>query len=335
MQNVVFLGGVPALLGGGGLERQMQFTSAALRRRGLRVVHADSAAPDEPIDILHAFGNGDEIGHVMDHWRRSPARLVVSPVTVVPQRRVARLIVGSRLPIPAFEPRTLRALARRADALIALTRWERRLLRAVGGRGTAPTALIGNGVTAAEPPADVTPTVPAPPYALVVGTISARKQQAELVEALAGVVPVVVVGGADTPDDARRLECVLEGTGGLWTGELGDAGTIRELMRGAAAYVHLSDAEGQSLAVLEAIAAGTPCVLSGLPVNRELAQRYPSHVRLLRRRSDVAAVVGALVESPRPGPVDVPGWDAVAGELHRLYEAIGERPARLWSERRG
>ncbi len=333
------IGGVPAALGGGGLERQIGSTVAALRARGLDVRELHEAPADWGFDVLHAFGHTADVGHLLHHWRRHPAHLVVSPVVVVPPRREWRLRLATRLPIPALEPRVLRRLTRRADRLIALTRWEEGLLRRVGGPAAAPVEVIGNGVDRAAAPLDrgalerrLSVALPER-YAISVGAVSPRKSQARLAATLAGAVPLVVVGGWEGGGEDRRqgFARMVEATGGVWLGELREREEIDGLIAAADALVHLSGAEGQSLAVLEALALGTRCLLSDLPQQRELAARWPGLVEIV---VGDAELLEALRHPPPPRrePAAVPSWDEVAARLEAVYAGLSGRP-RLWGER--
>jgi glycosyltransferase involved in cell wall biosynthesis len=255
------------------------------------------------------------------HWRRNPAPFVVSAVVVVaPGRAEQRQRIGSHLPIPAFGPRMRVEILERADAAVALTEHEAALLRAFAGRKVGRTVVIPNGVDRLDP---------APPpaglpegYAALVGAVSARKRQAATVDALgARGVPSVVVGGFEgTGAERASFERTVQATGGQWLGEV-DAVTVRAVVRGARALVHLSSAEGQSLAVLEAIAEGTPALVSPLPANRELAGTYPTHVTLCDDDARAAEALAALGERPAPAPV--PTWDDVAARLDALYREVG------------
>ncbi len=320
--RIAFLGGVPPSLGGGGLEVQVRRTAEALAHRGVDVFRVEREPEPRAFDLLHAFSSGPDVHFfAVEHWRRNPAPLVLSPVIVVaegvPERRQR---IGSRLPIPAFGPRLRRELLHRADAAIALTEREAGLIRAFAGRGAPPVTIIGNGV---EPVPDVDPPAPLPEdFAVLVGTVSARKRQAETVAALgAAGVPVVVVGGHEG-ERAQRVafERQVAATGGRWVGELDEAAT-RAVIRRARALVHLSSAEGQSLAVLEAVDAGTPAVVSPLPSNRELATTYGRAIRLCPSPDAVGAAVAAL-PAARPASGGVPTWDDVAARLEAVYRDV-------------
>lgn len=316
--RIAIVGGVPPSLGGGGLETQAAETLAALARAGHEAFHVAREPQPRPFDVLHAIGAEPDVCQWLAHWRRNPAPLVVSPVLVVPPGQERRERLAARVPLASYGPRMRADLLRRADLVVAQTAHEARLLEQLGARRAV---TIPNGVTpvpAAEPPAGLPDG-----YALLLGTVSVRKQQAATVAALRDV-PTVVAGGFDGDDAARTaFEQTLGASGATWLGEVREPGVVRALLRGARALVHLSRAEGQSLALIEALSEGTPIVVSRLPANIELAQRYPEHVHLVDGPEQAAAVVGALGARPAQAP-DVPTWDDVAAQLAGLYaELVG------------
>lgn len=321
--RIALLGGVPPSLGGGGLELQLARTAAALERRGHEVFHV-AAEPQRPFDLLHAFSSGPDIHFMLEHWRRNPAPLVVSPVIVVAQGRAElRQRIGSRLPIPAFGPRMRVEILRRADAIVALTEHEAGLVRAFVGGEVSRIAVIGNGVQRGKP-AELPPGLP-DRYVVLLGAVSVRKRQAETVRALsASGISTVVAGGFEGSSAERTsFERTIRDTGGCWLGEVEEA-TVRALLGDAQALVHLSSAEGQSLAVLEAIAEGTTAIVSPLPSNRELAAAYPAHV-VLCDDIDVLPTALAAAQLGQRLPAAVPTWDEVAERLERLYLEIPRR----------
>jgi glycosyltransferase involved in cell wall biosynthesis len=298
----------------------MRHTAAALRERDHDVFHAAATDDDRGFDVLHAFGAEPDVWHVLRHWRRSPAPLVISPVLVVPPSAERGLRLVSRLPVPDLGPRMKADVLRRADALIALTRAEQRLLARLAAPARVPITVIGNGVEPIEA-ADRDEDLPTP-YVVLLGTISPRKQQLETVEQLAdtGFAPVVLGGfEGDAPARARWVTAV-DRAGGRWLGEVSEAARVRGILRHAAALVHLSSAEGQSLAVLEALAEGTPVVASRLPSTVELADELPGHLRLVDGVDGLRGAVSALPDAPGPAPV--PTWDDVALAVEAIYERV-------------
>jgi glycosyltransferase involved in cell wall biosynthesis len=88
----------------------------------------------------------------------------------------------------------------------------------------------------------------------------------------------------------------------------------------------LSGYESQGLAIQEAVALGTPVVVSDATALSELGQ-YPN-VRVLKRRAggeEVAAAVLELLDAPRAHPPALPTWDQCASALLELYrETLAE-----------
>lgn len=323
--RVAVAGGVPASLGGGGLERQLERTRVALERRGHEVFHVAEVREARPFDVLHVFSSGADMHFaVCEHWRRNTgAPLVLSTVVVVaPGRARLRQHVASRLPIPAFGPRLRVELLRRASVAVALTRHEGALLESFAGRRRVPRIeIVPNGVDPVAP--GVAPPGLPERYAVLLGTVSARKRQAETVAALADtpVAPVVAGGFEGTAAERARFERAVAAAGGRWLGELADERAVRALLGGAEALVHLSAAEGQSLAVLEALAAGTAVIASPLPGNQELAARHPGWVRIVEGPGALRAALS--VAAPAGAPPGIPSWDDVAGRLEAIYHSVG------------
>lgn len=317
------MGGVPASLGGGGLEIQRDMTRDALRARGHTVFDVAHELRPREFDVLHAFGCEPDVWHTLKHWRKNPAPLVVSPVLVVaPGWEEAYVKLAAKLPWRSLAPRMRREVLQRADLLIALTSAERVLLDKLAPR--IRVAVIGNGV---EPRGASSvrslPDLELPsPYVLLLGTISPRKRQLDTIRRLGDTdLRPIVVGGFDGDACARvAFERAVADVGGRWLGEISDKATVRELVRHARALIHLSSAEGQSLSVLEALAEGTPVVCGPLPSNLELKAAHPKLVSLCHSMNDLAATLASLPVDPGPAPIQT--WDDVAGELECNYRGL-------------
>lgn len=322
--RIGLLGGVPPALGGGGLERQMDETAAALRARGHEVVRLEAAEPGAELDVVHAFGAEPNVWHAVRHARTLPP-LVVSPVLVVSPGRDEWLVrLMARAPL-LTAARMRREIVGRADAVVALTAYERRLLVGALGVDRARVELIPNGSAAAELRGASLPAgAPAEPFALLLGAVSARKRQAEVVRALGGVAPIVVAGDfAGTPDERRAWDAAVAQTGAAWLGHVADPAAVAELTRAAGVLVHWSAAETQSLAVMEALSVGTPVVLSEIPSHRELAAAYPAFVRLAPNIDAIVPAVRELVSRPPDAPAPaVLSWGDVAERLERVYRRV-------------
>ena len=121
-------------------------------------------------------------------------------------------------------------------------------------------------------------------YLLYVGAIQARKDPLAAADAAEEVgLPLVVVGPEREPDARARARrrraptCVATST----------KAELAELYRGAAALVLPSRYEGFGLPVLEAMASGTPVVVTDDPALHEVA----GDAARLRGAGDLAAAI--------------------------------------------
>jgi glycosyltransferase involved in cell wall biosynthesis len=322
--KIAVLGGVPASLGGGGLELQRDRTIAALRARGHDVFRVEAAETARGFDILHAFGSEVDVSHYVRHWRINTAPLVVSPVIVAaPGKEETVFRASARMPWASLAPRMRTQLLRRAQLLIALTEHEARLLRTIAP--AAKVVVVGNGVDLdtelCEP--DLEGLGVRRPFALLLGTVSERKRQRETVSQLGSTaLQPVVVGGFDGNDqDRQAFVSAVSRAGGRWLGEINNRAIVRGLLRDADALVHLSSAEGQSLAILESIAEGTPVICSPLPANVELAARYPAYISLCNEPRRLGKAITTLPPRSTTVPT-VPSWADVAVELEKHYRRL-------------
>lgn len=322
--TIGFLGGVPAMLGGGGLELQMARTAAALGALGHDVVHVECAGPDQRVDVLHAFHAEPAVWAWMPHWTRNRCPLVVSPVLPIrPGRDERRLLLSSRVPALMTTARMRRQVIGRADAVVALTEWERRVLERIFGARPQHTSVIGNGVDPVPAPAGRPDGVPDEPFLLMVGGVSRRKQQLEVARQLGTTMPLVVVGALSGEEPEQdELEQALRQTGARWLGEIRDERVVRGLQSSAAALVLLSSAEALPLVVLEALSVGTPVVASDLPAHRELAAGYPGWVELVKAPADVPEAWRRLDARRLSAAPAVPSWANVAERLVEVYARV-------------
>ena len=310
------------------MELQMRRTAEALGRLGHRVARIEAQEEDDRFDVLHAFHAEAWLTQALPHWKRNRAPLVVSPVLTITGLEQRTMRVARRLPGLRTSARQRADVLQAADAIVALTEFEREMLVADLGAPAERVRVIGNGVTPFEPsqlPA-LPAGVPEPPFALMVGNVSPRKRQADVLAAADGSLPFVIAGGFEGSEAERRtwLEAV-ERHGATWLGEVSDQPTVRALEVAATALVLFSAAEGLSLALLESLAVGTPVVVSDIPAHRELARRYPEHVSVVREAEEIGARLGMLRSRPPAGPAPVPTWDDVAGELEEVYTGVVER----------
>lgn len=326
------MGGVHAALGGAGLEVQMRESVAALRDLGQEVIELPSASPDTQFDLVHAFGAHPANWYMIRNWTRARVPLVVSPVITVPSNGLKRAALGR---LSRYRPgmstsfTMARDVALAAASVIALTEVERELLLEMGV-DRARVEVIGNGSDAASfISPGLTPTaVVSPPRLVMVGAISPRKMQLEVVAAVRGHALLTIVGGSDPSSDyGRRFADAALADHVRWLGHVADRQALLHEQRSADALVLLSREEGESLAVLDSLAMGTPVILSDIPPHRDLARRYPDGVHLVSGIRELADRVGRRDLPVLHQALAVPTWHDIAARLIQVYASVLGRRA--------
>lgn len=240
-----------------------------------------------------------------------------------------------------------RAMLDRAAVLHALTSDEAGSFRALGL--TARVEIVPNGVSLADadPPADVAPfDVPGlggRPYVLFLGRLHFKKGLDFLGDAfaiLARRLPEVhlVVAG---PDEGARSDFTRRVAIGGLTARVHVVGPLIgaakwAALRGAACFCLPSRQEGFSVAVLEAMACGTPVVISPECHFPEVGSHGAGIVVPLDAGALADALAGILVNPPTRMAMgtsarnlvrDRYAWDRVVEQMNVVYEiAVGAKP---------
>jgi glycosyltransferase involved in cell wall biosynthesis len=153
---------------------------------------------------------------------------------------------------------------------------------------------------------------------------------------------LVWVGGLQTPDPRKRvaalakapraLPLVLVGATKPWAHELPDVtltghvsdDELAAIYSGARALVFPSDDEGFGLPTVEALACGTPVVVSDLPVLREVLGDRATFVE----SGDIEGLLAAGVAATRPAPAPPAWtWQDAARATWAVYEEVATERA--------
>ena len=190
---------------------------------------------------------------------RCPCPAVVTIHDLSFERDPAAMSRRDRLVFKRVVPRA----ARRASRVIAVSERTKRDLVDLYGIPPEKIAVTPHGVDPAFSPGEVA----GGGYLLYVGAVQARKDPLAAARAADEVgLPLVVAGPEREPALARELERLGVDVRGYVERE-----ELANLYRGAAALVLPSRYEGFGLPVLEAMACGTPVVVSDDPALREVA----------------------------------------------------------------
>jgi glycosyltransferase involved in cell wall biosynthesis len=94
--------------------------------------------------------------------------------------------------------------------------------------------------------------------------------------------------------------------------------------RTASVFVSMSELEAMGIALLEALAAGTPVVASDIPAHRYVAEITEGAVSLVPPTAAAAAVSAAIEVAANavPRAARLPSWDDVTDATEAVYEAV-------------
>ena len=162
-------------------------------------------------------------------------------------------------------------ILRRAAAFIVLTA-EGQTEIVGAGFDPARTHIIPNGIDLAAFPMPTQPV--AAPIIAHVARMTYEKDHATLVRALARMAhrDAHVQFAGDGPERARIEQLARELGVHTRAHLLGETDRVAQVLANARVFVLPSLGEGMSLALLEAMATGLPCVVSDIPANRALIQ---------------------------------------------------------------
>jgi glycosyltransferase involved in cell wall biosynthesis len=264
---------------------------AALRDAGLVGSPVIAALPRPLLyDSWHVLGVAGPLRHV------GPVDLVHAPSLAVPPRGDRPLVVTAHDAATIVDPRTstrrgrwfhargLAAAARRADLVIAVSRFAAEELATLGGIPAERIRVVPNGVELRRAPPDEITRIRAElglregPYVLWAGVAQPRKNLATLLEAFAGLVTaraelphrLVLAGPPGWRNDDLDAGIARLGNRVVVTGAV-PADRMAALFAGAELFVLPSTHEGFGLPALEAMAQETAVLCSDIPALREVA----------------------------------------------------------------
>ncbi|OZC50996.1 hypothetical protein CH286_05505 [Rhodococcus sp. WWJCD1] len=328
--KVGLVGGVPSIMGGGGLEVQIGKTADALRSQGVDVVVAGSSDTNsEPFDLIHMFGADPANWNYLRNWSINRCSLVVSPILVFDSLRQAKLErYLSRIRVgPTTTSGMRRGVVLAADHVVALHEGEREQLMRWYGVPSGTVSVVPNGSEAKPTEADRSGR----PFFICAGTINSRKDQLSLIRDWPADFPDLVLVGplGLTGIEAKVFERLLRSKLNVnWLGKVSQS-KLWLLQETACATVSYSQSEGESLVVLDSLALSTPVLIRESGSTQYLRSRYGDGVLTFTTNIDFYSAVKSLKTEAIstefrtiPSPLS---WSEVGNRLVGVYQRTNGR----------
>lgn len=323
---------LPFALAHGGQAIQIQRTMASLAEIGVEVEPLRWWDEQQTGDLIHYFGLMP-----VDHIRFAQqkkikviiANLLTAQGSQTPLQRGVRRVF--RWGVEHFAPRAVAGAFgwepyRAADALIALTAWEKHLMTYKFGAQPDRIFVVPNGV---EEPFFQAPKTERGPWLVCTATLTERKRVLELAQAaVAAQTPVWIIGKAYADNDpyAQRFFALARQHPQFirYEGGINDRAELARIYRAARGFVLLSAMESLSLSALEAAACECPLLLSDLPWARG---SFDIGTQFCPVTDAVGVTATALktfyAAAPQLPPPPRPAtWPDVARQLKTIYESI-------------
>ncbi len=334
--KVLFDCHMPAFLAHGGAHVQAINTVKALREFGVDADFARWWDSDQKCDILHFLGRVD--GFYAGFAKPKGIKFVLADLLTsqgsrtklqrVPHwflRQFDRATNG-RIIAEKFGWKTYRI----ADAVIALTGWERDLMVEMFGTDPGRLHVVPNGVEEIffnNPKSKI--QNPQSKWLVCTATITERKRVVELAEAaVIAQTPVWIIGKPYAESDPyfiRFLDVVRRSNGIVrYEGGVSDRSQMAEIYKCARGFVLLSTMESLSLSALEAAAAGCPLLLSDLPWARCTFEVNATYCPITNNVEKTGMALKAFhAQAPNlPIPPKPKTWNDVALQLKQIYESV-------------
>jgi len=327
---------LPFALAHGGQQIQIERTLAGLQANGVRVEPLRWWDDQQTGDLIHYFGRMPS--GLIQMAQKKGLRVVMAELLTGPGSRTPgqlRLQKWITRAIQRCAPGMVKGQFNwesysLADACVALTPWEARLMVYLFNAPPDRVHVVANGVEEA-----FLQSTPAPrgPWLVCTATITERKRVLELAQAaIPARTPVWIIGRAYAETDpyaqaffhlARQHPDLIRYEGGI-----NDRVRLAEIYRSARGFVLLSTMESLSLSALEAAACECPLLLSDLPWARCTFATAARYCPVNQPASATARVVREFYDSAPglPPPPKPAGWEQIGRELKVIYEAVLRRP---------
>jgi len=327
----------------GGLQIQVKETLAALLEAGMDADIFDPlSAKLEDYDVIHVFSANHGNYNIVAAAKEAGCKVVMSPLAEDKWNR--KIAFRSRL-----IDKVLRRLSsylnysfysqvahcfKQCDHLVALGEGEKIALNTAFDVANKKISIVKNGIP--ERFFNASPTLikaqenPAENFILNVGTINENKNQLTLAEALKEYLPeqhLILIGPVSKSNEAYLQEILALGNS-TYLGELEyDSPLLTSVYAAGAVFALPSTQEVYPLSALEALAAGTPVVVTKVSsMNFDCTANEFQLVTPSDKREIADKITNALNDRPSPSQcknlVSGFSWQQVAQQLIVIYKSL-------------
>ena len=321
----------PFALAHGGFQVQIEQTRIALQKVQVQADYVRWWDDQQSGDIIHYFGR-PSVPYIQAARDRGIKVVLAELLTELGSRsalaRAAQksFIVAAQKILPeVFTMRMGWESFREANACVALTQWEARLMVEMFRASPEGVHVIPNGVE------DVfleEHSATRGKWLVCTATIADRKRVLELAEVCVSAgAPVWIIGKPQSTADpyaVRFLSFVKQHSDLVrYEGPIGDRKRLAEAYRQARGFVLLSAWESLSLSALEAGACGCPLLLSDLPWARTVFGDQATYCPIGSAQTSSAVLRKFYADAPNLKPPNKPKrWVEVAQQLKTVYESL-------------
>jgi glycosyltransferase involved in cell wall biosynthesis len=323
----------PFSLAHGGAQIQIEQIQRSLQNIGVEAEPMRWWDGKQRIDIIHHFGRMPAV--LIEFAHQKGIKVVIAELLTAQGSRTKGQLRAQRLisrAIERFAPGNFVTpfswnSYRLADAVIAMTPWERHLMNYMFGAPLEKIFIVPNGVEEVflqERPAE------RGQWLVCTATITPRKRVLELAAAaVRAQTPLWIIGKAYAESDPYAREFyALADRHPQWirrdSPALEDREGLAKIYRSARGFVLLSAMETRSLAAEEAAACECPLLLSDLPWARTTFEDTVRYAPVTKSVETTAQALRAFYDAAPslPKPPKPPAWLEIGRQLKGIYEKV-------------
>jgi len=325
----------PFLLAHGGFQTQIEQTKQALESVGVEVEWLRWWDDKQKGDLIHYFGRAHP-GYIRQAQGKGIKVVMSELLTGLGSRKTgARMAQKIIMDIArGFLPKEFTARLcwdsyQLADASIALTSWEKKLMIDIFSAKADQVHVVPNGVEDVffrDSKSQI--QNPKSKYLVCTATITERKRVVELAEAaILAQVPVWVIGEPYSKGDPyyKKFVSVVESSKGLvkYEGGISDRAAMATIYKSASGFVLFSSMESLSLSALEAAAGNCPLLLADLPWARSTFGDGATYCLLGSREQESKGLKDFYKRIDKAPRAPLPcRWSEVGAQLRQIYESL-------------